>query len=125
MTADERQLDQAWPERLLAELRAGIEALERAKALDRRRSRPWRPPGRRPPGPPPARVAALADALVSGRLTVARAAELLHVPPAAVPAVAAGRLEVGRRAWRRLDRALTAGTRETLGESDTPVARQW
>ena len=103
MERDERRPDPFRAERLAGEIGAGIRALRRAMALASLRRRRWRPPGRRPPGPPPARVAALAAALASGEITVGEVAGLLRIAAADVPAIAAGRVGLGRRGWRRLE----------------------
>jgi hypothetical protein len=60
-----------------------------------------------PPKPKPHER--LAEALAEGRIAAERAAELLNVRPRDVPAIAAGRVGLGRWAWRRLLRELRDG----------------
>jgi hypothetical protein len=55
-----------------------------------------------------ANVAALAEALASGRITVERAARVLAVRPQDVPPIAEGRVGLGLTGWKRLLRELAA-----------------
>jgi hypothetical protein len=60
-----------------------------------------------PPAPPRVRPPALVvEALLTGRVTAARAAEVLRVGPGDVPAIASGRAGLLASAWMRVLREL-------------------